>query len=612
MKKLILITGLLIALSGLIKSVDAQTTSTVGYGSNSDKQIRLINFETGQIVPSLFDTLTYTTSFQGLAIDAAGENLYGTNQHGNLYRIEISTGINTPLGNMGIVVPDFTEIEAADFNIDGTELWVTDFESSTPTIYKINNFDTTDPIGNPISATPVQTVSPGIGGGVVRTMTVNTTKDVWLANGNFDWTWFNGFMDFQSIDTEINPPDTNITNIGRLDDDPSQPNVDKPVIYGMDRSDIDGELYGLSQDGGVYHIDQDSVPSLGPNNDARIELIGNTGGHLWLALAISSDSSGGQGNGNQPPVADAGDNVTIHSSQQLSTILNGIATDPDVDDSLTYRWLEGATVLLDSDVDGDDASLDLGPLPLFGIGVHTLTLEVGDSQAIAIDDMILTIDNSPPVVAPSGGGTFQLGNNITLSGSVSDFDGDGLNYRWFEGTSPDFIASFISTTAGGTPVVLPDFYIVGGLPLGNHIITLEADDGINSPVSGYIEVEVVDTTAPTISATACPCILWPPNHKMVDVEIQVTAADESGSVTLSATVESSEPPDSTGDGNTIPDFTEPVIDQDTGVITLQLRSERKGNGSGRTYTMIITATDPSGNSSDCILECVAPHDMGKK
>ncbi len=70
--------------------------------------------------------------------------------------------------------------------------------------------------------------------------------------------------------------------------------------------------------------------------------------------------------------------------------------------------------------------------------------------------------------------------------------------------------------------------------------------------------------------------------------------------------------DSDGDGNTIPDFTEPVIDQDTGVITLQLRSERKGQGTDRTYTITVTATNGSGNSSDAVVEVVAPYDKGKK
>jgi hypothetical protein len=225
--------------------------------------------------------------------------------------------------------------------------------------------------------------------------------------------------------------------------------------------------------------------------------------------------------------------------------------------------------------------------------------------------MILTINNSPPVVAPSGGGTFQLGDNITLSGQVSDYDGDILDYSWDEGaTNIDF--GSILTIVGGAPVNLPDHHIIGGLSLGSHVVTLSAVDtsGSGGTDSANILITVIDSEAPTLQPTVNPGILWPPNHQMVDVVIRANATDNSGSVTLTASVSSSEPPDTDGDGNTIPDFTEPVIDQDT--ITLQLRSERKGQGTGRIYTITVTATDGEGNSSDAVVEVVAPHDKGKK
>lgn len=315
---------------------------------------------------------------------------------------------------------------------------------------------------------------------------------------------------------------------------------------------------------------------------------------------------------NLSPIPDAGGNITIDSSEQTITTLNGTATDTD-GDPLTYKWLEGTAELLASTpVVAGLAPLDLSLLSALSFGAHTLTLEVDDGVNTPVsDDMMLTINNSPPDVAPGGGGTLQLGDNITLSGSVSDFDGDGLNYRWFEGLT-DFTTSFIGTIAGGDPVVLLDVSIIGGLSLGNHTITLEADDGTNAPVSANITVDMIDTTDPTISATVSPGILWPPNHKMVDVVIQANASDNSGSVTLTASVVSSELPDSDGDGNTVPDYTTPVIDQLTGEITLQLRSERKGGGTGRTYTITVTATDGEGNSSDAIVEVKAPHDKGKK
>ncbi|MGB9629230.1 MAG: HYR domain-containing protein, partial [Thermodesulfobacteriota bacterium] len=70
--------------------------------------------------------------------------------------------------------------------------------------------------------------------------------------------------------------------------------------------------------------------------------------------------------------------------------------------------------------------------------------------------------------------------------------------------------------------------------------------------------------------------------------------------------------DGLGDGDTSPDWTEPVIDQNNGIITLKLRAERSGKGKGRIYTITITATDQSGNSNQGKVEIRVPHSQGKK
>ena len=81
---------------------------------------------------------------------------------------------------------------------------------------------------------------------------------------------------------------------------------------------------------------------------------------------------------------------------------------------------------------------------------------------------------------------------------------------------------------------------------------------------------------------------------------------------MNITVQSSEPPDTDGDGNTIPDYYIDSVDDQTGLIELRLRAERSGKGDGRTYTIVITATDESGNSSVAEVEILAPHDRRKK
>ena len=198
---------------------------------------------------------------------------------------------------------------------------------------------------------------------------------------------------------------------------------------------------------------------------------------------------------------------------------------------------------------------------------------------------------------------------------MTDFDGDGLTYSWQ--TGPTVLASgVVLTTGGGGAVSLPPVTVATGpngrLDLGSHTVSLTVMDGFNDPVTCDVIAQVVDTEAPTLAPTSDCSILWPPNHQMVPVTIQANAADSSGGpVLLSAQVTSNENPEKNGAGNTVPDWTTPVIDQVTGVITLSLRAERSGRGTGRTYTITITATDSVGNTSTAAVTCIAPHDRGQ-
>jgi hypothetical protein len=314
---------------------------------------------------------------------------------------------------------------------------------------------------------------------------------------------------------------------------------------------------------------------------------------------------------NNAPLVDAGPCLSILSEEQDTTVVIGSASDQD-EDPLVYLWKEGETVLLDptSVLPDGTAPLDLSTLPTLSIGEHTFTLEVTDGMATVSANTIVTVNNSPPTVVASGGGTYEVGTDITLSGQVADYDGDDLTYEWKQGDDVLFDGT-VSTVAGGAPVELPE-HNISGLQIGSYELTLEVTDGYSTPVATTVTVHITDGTAPTLSPVAVPAILWPPNHKMVDVTIYTNASDNSGGpVTLNADIYSSEPPETDGDGNTVPDYTDPLIDQATGEITLQLRSERSGKGDGRTYTVLITATDESGNSSCAEVKILAPHDKSR-
>ena len=177
-----------------------------------------------------------------------------------------------------------------------------------------------------------------------------------------------------------------------------------------------------------------------------------------------------------------------------------------------------------------------------------------------------------------------------------------------EGATVHFSGTILAIN-GGTPVYLPDVAI-NNLSVGIHTLTLLVNDGINPPVSASISVEIIDTIAPTLAPAPDKTILWPANHNMVIITFFANASDNNGNaVTLTASVASNEPQEGLGDGDTYPDWTEPIINN--GIITLQLRAERSGNGNGRVYTITIGATDDSGNTSSVNVNISVPHDKKK-
>ena len=187
------------------------------------------------------------------------------------------------------------------------------------------------------------------------------------------------------------------------------------------------------------------------------------------------------------PTADAGPNFSIATESQAVTVIQGSAADAD-GDVLYYRWFEGAQDLSGCETEpcllvgpNGEAPLDLGIIPLLPCGQHTLTLQVTDGVLVDTDEVDVTIDNSAPNVAATGGGTYQLGAEVFLGGEVTDFDGDTLTYEWIEDGNVLFSGQ-VQTFAGGDPVQLPTQSLYD-INLGEHTIILQIDDGVNPPVS---------------------------------------------------------------------------------------------------------------------------------
>jgi hypothetical protein len=158
-----------------------------------------------------------------------------------------------------------------------------------------------------------------------------------------------------------------------------------------------------------------------------------------------------------------------------------------------------------------------------------------------------------------------------------------------EEDSIDFEAAGTPRCGNGTPDVVAASSSI------ENIADFAGDDPDPTNNVARREFEVVDTAPPTLSVTAMPESLWPPNHDLVGIEVAAEVSDscdDSPTVRL-VSIESSEPDDGLGDGATTPD----VQDAQLGSADLQfrLRAERRGGGTGRVYVITYEAEDASGN-----------------
>ena len=114
--------------------------------------------------------------------------------------------------------------------------------------------------------------------------------------------------------------------------------------------------------------------------------------------------------------------------------------------------------------------------------------------------------------------------------------------------------------------------------------------------------------APVVQCSVATAQLWPPNSRLVNVGLQVTAADDNDPApAIDVTVFSDETDVDTGGGAVVsPD----AIGWAAG--TLQLRAERRGEGDGRVYLIIVRAADSAGNVSNACCTVTVPHGQSAK
>jgi len=226
---------------------------------------------------------------------------------------------------------------------------------------------------------------------------------------------------------------------------------------------------------------------------------------------------------------------------------------------------------------------------------------LADSVTVTWANAVPVCDAGGPYLAAVDADTAR----VILDGSLSaDADGDTLSFLWSVGCGE---AAFDDPTA-----IMPELVLSGAcLCVDSLLVDLMVTDGIDTSTCQAV-VRVDDNRPPVIEVREDPLVLWPPNHKTVEVTpdmMIVTAEDACGRpIDLEAVsvveVRSDEPEDAVGEGDGHTDL-DIVVDCPK---TVRVRAERAGGGNGRVYTIVYRFATESGETLDVEAQVAVPHD----
>jgi PKD domain len=231
-------------------------------------------------------------------------------------------------------------------------------------------------------------------------------------------------------------------------------------------------------------------------------------------------------------------------------------------------------------------------LTIYGDVLYTTAVAYGAGLIQAFLDEVTV----PPTANAGGPYQGEACTPITFDGSgSSDANGTITSYSW------DFTdnGTFDATTSAA------QYSYAYAMPFkGEARLRVTDNDGFTDEATAAVVV-TPDVTPPVITKiTATPNQLWPPNHKMKPVTIDVSLAGACADTCRITGVTSSEAQNTRG--NHQPDW---VV---TGRLTLQLMAERSGNVDQRLYTVAIACVDAAGNETTGNVTVVVPHDKGRQ
>ena len=241
----------------------------------------------------------------------------------------------------------------------------------------------------------------------------------------------------------------------------------------------------------------------------------------------------------------------------------------------------GAQSIPSTTVNGSSASFTISTE-----GISTITFFGTDNagNVEAANTLTIRLDKTPPTITGARTPTANANgwNNSTVTVSFQ-------------------CADTLSGLAAGSPPAPTILSREGAGQSVSGTCTDVAGNSVTSTVSGIN----IDKTPPTVACSASPNTLWPPNNKLMPVNVPVTVADSlSGSAGFNLVSVTSNEADS-GQGD-IQGFVSGAPSTSG-----QLRAQRLGSGTGRIYTFNYSGTDRAGNAASCTATVTVPHDQGK-
>ncbi len=275
---------------------------------------------------------------------------------------------------------------------------------------------------------------------------------------------------------------------------------------------------------------------------------------------------------------------SAHGSFEITVVLQSTPPPPppNPEQTITVEATgpNGAVVTFNSSTNGGD---DFNGRPAGACNAASgSTFPLGRTTVVCSDVTLIinVVDTTAPALSLPGNIT-QAAPQVTFNVTAHDIvDGS--------------VAVTCSPASGSTFAV------------GTTSVQCAATDAHSNTSSGSFTVEITgnggggsDTTAPDfLSISASPNSISPPNKQMISVTVTASVHDNTDPMPLVRIF------DVTANENILP--TDYEI---TGLLTVKLRADRDGNGSGRVYTIHVEAIDASGNRSTKTVTVTVPHDQ---